>query len=355
MKLKYLRPTRIFVSIIAFLAHFWYLVVLLLLFSAIGIFASKGFSLLKSQNIKPSDLLSFFGSPQENLASTNSITNFLLLGVRGEAVTDSPDLSDTIIIFSYNHLSQQSTLISIPRDLWVPSTQAKINASYHYGELASPSGGIKLAQASILEVTGLPIHYTAVINFTLFEQIIDQLGGVDVQNDFAFTDTEFPIPGLENALPVSSRYETISFDAGLIHLDGQTALKFVRSRHAEGEEGTDFARSKRQQAVITGLRQKVLNAEFLLDENKIKSLLDVVNRNLKTNLDPNLYPTLAKIALDTKNNPLTSITLSTEPDADGVSILFHPDGKLYQNQYVLIPKDNNYEALKLYIANHLLP
>ena len=352
MKLKYLRPTRIFIATLSFIQRHVILLFFLLVLGLAAFAASKGLAVLKRQNIKPQDLLSFFGSPKEKLDSTNDVTNFLLLGIRGEG-TDSPDLADTIIIASYNHDTNVTTLVSIPRDLWVPSLQAKINAAYYYGLQATPSAGFKMAQAAILEDTGLPIHYTAVVNFAMFQDIVDLLGGVDVQNDVAFTDTEFPIPGKENAQPLSARYETISFPAGPIHMDGATALKFVRSRHSEGEEGTDFARARRQRAIIDAIRVKVLNPNFLLDEKKVASLQDIVNKNLNTNIPSSLYPAIAKLALDTKDKPINSFGLSDRPDDKGVTILFNPPVRNYAGAYVLIAKDNNWEALKKYIQNKI--
>lgn len=352
MKLRHLRLTRLFIATVTFLKKHVLLIFGLLFFSFSLFLGIKGYTFLKKENINPQDLLSFFGTPKENLASTNDVTNFLLLGIRGEG-SDSPNLADTMIIASYNHTSHQTSLISIPRDLWVPSLKAKINSAYYYGQEATPAAGIKMAQAAILETLGLPIHYTAVVNFALFKDVVDLLGGVDVVNELAFTDKLFPIPGQENALPISARYETISFPAGLIHMDGLTALKFVRSRHAEGEEGTDFARSRRQQAVINAIRKQVINANFLLDENKVNKLMDIVNRNLNSNLTPSLYPTLAKLAIDTKDNSLKSIALSDLPDDKGVSILYNPPAKKYFGEYVLIPKDNNYPALKKYLENKL--
>ncbi len=352
MKLKYLRTERIFIAIVSFLQRKLWLILALALLLLLLIVGYKGYTILNSQNVKPADLLSFFGSPKENLESTNNVTNFLLLGIRGEG-TDSPNLADTVIVASYNHSSQITTLISVPRDLWVPSLKAKINATYYYGQEASPPAGIKMSQAAVLETLGIPIHYTAVVNFALFKDVINLLGGLDVQNDVAFTDNEFPIPGKENALPISDRYESISFPAGSIHMDGETALKFVRSRHSEGEEGTDFARARRQRALISALSKVILNANFLLDETKVNNLLSIVNKNLNTNVSSSLYPSLAKLAIDTKDKPFGSIGLSDRPDENGVTILFNPPSRNYYGEYVLIPKDNNWAALKKYIENKL--
>ena len=352
MKLSHIRPVRLYIRLISFIKrHFVLLLVSLFLF-VLGFLSVQGANLLSRLHLKPRDLLSFLGTPVENLDNTNGVTNFLILGIRGEG-TDSPNLADTIIVLSYNHETKTPTMISVPRDLWVPSLQTKINATYYYGEKKDPPAGIQMAQGAILEDLGLPIHYTAVINFTIFKETIDLLGGIDVDINPGFSDTEFPILGQENAQPISARFETITFATGSAHLNGDTALKFVRSRHSVGDEGTDFARSRRQQQVISALRQKMLTPSFLLDKNKLDAFFAILDRNLKTNITQNLYPTLAKIALDAKNNPVRSITFSDQPDENGVTILYNPPSKQYKGEWVLIPKDNNWSALKKYLDNFL--
>jgi len=343
---------RLFVKIFAGIKKYLWLILLSffgLLIAALGV---VGYRYLQKINVKPENLLSFFGTPKDNLESTSSVTNFLVLGIRGEG-SDSPNLTDTMIIASFNHDTQTTSLISIPRDLWSPSLKARINTAYYYGEQASPGAGIKTAQATILQDLGLPIHYTAIINFALFQQAVDLVGGIDITVSPGFTDTEFPIPGRERALPISSRYETIAFPEGSLHLDGLTALKFVRSRHSTGDEGTDFARSTRQQQVISALRQKIITPGFLLDQKKVDALLSIVEKNLKSNIGSDLYPTLAKLALDTRDKPINTIPLSIVPDKNGVTILYNPPVAKYNGEWVLIPKDNNWNALKQYLKNHL--
>lgn len=352
MKIKYLRLSRILLSIYTQIKRHFIFISVSLLSLLIVILGVKAVNFIRRQSVQPIDLLGFFGSPKEVLDSTGGYTNFLLLGIRGEG-DDSPDLSDTILILTYQHDTKSSSLISIPRDLWVQSLKTKINAVYHYGQIASPSSGIKLAESAIFEITGIPIHYTAVVDFSFFKEVIDKLGGVDVDNPIAFTDPLFPIPGMENALPISSRYETISFPAGIVHLDGENALKFVRSRHAEGDQGTDFARSNRQRLVISSLREKILNPNLLLNETKVQEMINIVNKNLNTNLTPNLYPTLLKLALDVKDQPIKNISLSNLPDENGVTILYNPPSRNYNGEWVLVPKDNNYQALKQYLSNKI--
>lgn len=352
MKLCHVRLGRVFIHTVSFLRQHLVLLLIAIFLSLLGILGFHGSNLLSRLHIKPQDLLSFLGTPVDNLDNTGGVTNFLLLGIRGEG-TDSPNLADTIIVMSYNHDTNTPTMISVPRDLWVPSLQAKINSAYYYGELKEPSAGIQMAQGATLEDLGLPIHYTAVINFTIFKETIDLLGGIEIDVNPGFSDTQFPISGMEDAYPESARYETITFATGSAHLDGEMALKFVRSRHSVDDEGTDFARSRRQQQVISALRQKMLTPAFLLDQKKLDAFFEILDRNLKTNIGHDLYPTLAKIALDAKNNPVRSVTFSDQPDENGLTILYNPPTKLYKGEWVLIPKDNNWTALKKYLDNIL--
>jgi LCP family protein required for cell wall assembly len=352
MKLNHIRPGRLLIRFLSFVRRHLVLLLVSVFLLFLGFLGVQGANLLERLHLKPQDLLSFLGTPLENLNNTNGVTNFLMLGIRGEG-TDSPNLADTIIVLSYNHATKSPAMISVPRDLWVPSLQAKINSAYYYGEKASKGSGIQMAQAAILETLGLPIHYTAVINFTIFKETIDLLGGIDVNVSPGFTDTQFPILGQENALPESARYEAITFATGSAHLNGDMALKFVRSRHSTGDEGTDFARSRRQQQVISALRQKMLTPAFLLDKNKLDAFFDILDRNLKTNISQTQYPTLAKLALDAKNNPVRSITFSDKPDENGLTILYNPSSRQYKGEWVLMPKDNNWTALKKYLSNLL--
>lgn len=352
MSLRLQNLSRHLLHIYFFVKHylFWFFAAafLYLLF----ILGQQGISFLNKLKIKPQDLLGFFGQSNESLNNQNSITNFLVLGIRGEG-SDSPNLSDSIIFFSLNQNTKQVTQVGIPRDLWVPTLQAKINTAYHYGEEASPGAGIKLAEASVEEILGQPVDYTVVVNFNLFKQVIDLVGGVEINVSPAFEDKEYPIPGKESALPISSRYETITFPEGLNIFNGETALKYVRSRHSVGQEGTDFARSRRQQQIISALKDKIFTKEFLLNKNKIDNLVNLANSNLITNISPSLYPVLARTGLELSSKPIKSIGLSTEPDKDGVSILYNPPPAKFKGEWVLVPKDNNWKALKQYIATKL--
>lgn len=354
MKTKIIRLRRSLFSLLSYFFRHLVLIIFLIVSGLLLFLGVKTKDFLQEAGLGNISLLTFFKNPQTVLAVTNNRTNFLILGIRGEG-SDSPDLTDTMLVISYSHSDQQASLISVPRDLWVSSLKTKINSVYHYGQFREQNGGgILLAQSAVLETLGLPIHYTIVIDFSLFQKAVDRVGGIDVDVITGFTDREFPLPGLENALPESSRYETITFLPGLQRLNGVTALKFVRSRHAEGDEGTDIARDRRQQQIVAALIQKLKSPTFFLSRQNLTAFYGLIRENLDTNLGEQLYPALVRIGLDSYRHPPKRIILSYDPDESGVAILENPPiSPFYLNQWVLIARDNNWPALGQYIKNKL--
>ncbi len=326
-------------------------IALLVLIGAI-IVIRTGIAFSRNLGIKGRDVLNAAKDPSEFIASTDGLTNFLILGIRGESV-DAPDLTDTMIVASFHHLPKKITLLSIARDLWVPSLRAKINSAYHFGEEKATGSGLISAKGSTQEVIGIPIHYTVLLNFQGFVDFIDLIGGVDINVKNPFVDHLYPIPGKENSEPESSRYQMVEFRVGQQTLTGDMALKFVRSRHAQGPEGTDFARSARQHQVITAIKDKVLSTNLLLNPEKQKQALEIFKNNFLTDITPDLFPVMIRLALESNKFPVENIDLSTEKTASNPAILENPPSKNYFGQWVLIPKDGNYQALSQYIRNKL--
>ena len=186
-----------------------------------------------------------------DLNETDGRTNLLLLGSdrRKEGTVES-ELTDTLLLVSIGRVEHDVVLISLPRDLWVEDprgSKSKINAVYTLNkedERDAVSGGDAIMQV-VSDVLGVPAHYYSVINFELFKEVVDILGGVEVKVNKDFIDFYYPVEGKENA-PLSERYETVKFEEGLQTMDGDTALKFVRSRKGTNGENTDFARSERR-------------------------------------------------------------------------------------------------------------
>jgi hypothetical protein len=108
---------------------------------------------------------------------------------------------------------------------------------------------------TVTEITGLPIHYFVILDFDGFEKIIDTVGGVRINAERDFLDTRYP--------GKNYGYETFQLSKGWHSLDGATALKYVRERHADPEG--DFGRAKRQQETIRAVRDKVFSVPTFLN------------------------------------------------------------------------------------------
>lgn len=245
------------------------------------------------------------------LAQDSGATNLAILGVGGEG-HEGGDLTDTIFLVSLRHQDFAVRLLAIPRDVWIDPLKIKINAAYYYGKQQNIEDGLSLAREAMSQTLGIPIHYVAIIDFSGFIKLVDVVGGVDVVVARTFDDYKYPIPGQENAEPESARYEHLHFNAGPAHFDGTTALKYARSRHALGEEGTDFARSARQQQIITALKDKILTSSTLLNYNTLTQIIQSLSSSITTDLTPNYYRSIFSFALNFKqaDAPLTTGSLT---------------------------------------------
>src|ERR1700722_1364063 len=222
--------------------------------------------------------------------------NILLLGVGG-GTHDGPDLTDTIIFMHIDPVLKKVTLVSIPRDLWIPDMNAKVNATYTVASGKNPGSGLATTESEIGKILGQHINYGIKLDFSGFVKAVNILGGLDITVDRTFDDYQYPIDGSEDATcnmspaAVASasaavadgtaqeqdlfpcRFKHIHFNKGEQHMDGETALEYVRSRHAEGPEGSDFARSKRQEKVISALKAKLFSAGTIFNPVKMVDLI----------------------------------------------------------------------------------
>jgi len=281
-----------------------------------------------------------------DLAQNQGRVNILFLGIGGHNHI-GPDLTDSIIFASIRIKDGQTLLLSIPRDVWIDSMKAKINTAYHYGEEKKKGGGLTLAKAVVSEVVGQPVHYAVVIDFDGFVKIVDLVGGVDIDVERSFDDYKYPIPGMENAEPEERRYEHLHFDKGKQHMDGQRALKYIRSRYAQGEEGTDFARAKRQQKFLLAFKDKIFSPQVLFNPHLIKKLTEVLNNSIITDISSNEHSSFIKLAFKLNRGKIKTATLDED-------LLFHPPKNQYENQWVLIPKNGSWKKIHQYVNSLLV-
>ncbi len=282
-------------------------------------------------------------SPLKTLFFDNSVktisgtVNILVLGIAG-GTHDGPNLSDSIVVLHYNFDTDHLDTIGIPRDIWSGTLKDKINSAYAYGETKQEDGGLKLAKAEVGSIIGTPIQYSIVISFSKYKELIDYIGGIDVPVENSFVDNEFPIEGKENDLcggdsNYRCRYETIRFTKGQTYMDSTTALKFVRSRHSEGDEGSDFARSKRQQLVVAAIKDKIVKIIKTYDLDKIKSLYAKTDSLVNRDVTNQQLVTIGKDIVFSKKFRLKNFVLPEK--------LFKvPNYSDYNGMYVLIPATN---------------
>lgn len=298
-------------------------------------------------------------------------TNFLILGIAG-GDHEGPDLTDTMIFFSVDESKKDALFLALPRDLWVPSLQDRLNSAYHYGlEKADTPGGLLLAKSAVSEIIGQQVDYAFVFDFSLFGKIIDTLGGIDVNVERPFDDYLYPVSGKEAdtcGLSVSEaaakaavlsndadaakafpcRYEHLRFVAGVQRMNAETALKFIRSRHAIGDEGTDFARSRRQELVISAIKNRLLSEEIIRHPKTYLYLFNLVSSSTITDFPPEKYPALFRLGLALRNSTPRTFSLN-EPD----QLENPPISSKYKYHWVLIPKQNNKQLLYDYVSSLL--
>lgn len=293
--------------------------------------------------------------------------NVLVLGYGG-GNHDGAYLTDTIIVAHVDPKIKKVFLVSIPRDIWVKvPTEGndgrywKINAAYALGlddrqypnklsEYKGDDGAGRLAEYVVGQVTGQTIPYFVGLNFSGFTHTIDTLGGVDINVQPAFTDPEYPLEGKEaelcdhapeeipeldkQAATTSAelvypcRYETLHFDAGQQHMDGSTALKYVRSRHSP-EDGSDFGRAQRQRKLILAIKQKVFSVGFI---SQVVPFMNSLGGDFKTDLAIADVQTLVRLAGELSGYSVETIALTDENylmetiSENGQNILSSKDG-----------------------------
>ena len=268
--------------------------------------------------------------------------NILLLGIGGKG-HDGGQLTDTIMVGSIKPSSRQVALLSIPRDLTVPiegSGFGKINAINAYAEQSDKgSGGIATSQA-IGDLLNSPIDYYVRVDFSGFEKIIDQIGGIDVYVENTLDDYAYPILGNEDNPNYYSRYEHLYIEKGWQHMDGALALKYARSRHGAGGEGTDFARARRQQKIMEAVKDKVISAKVLLNPKSVSGIIDTVKDNIATNIKVWEIIKLWSFVKDVKSEDIINKVLDNSPS--GLLV----DGRGENGAYILSPRSGDFSEIQ---------
>jgi len=222
----------------------------------------------------------------------------LLIGLdyRDWTAGEGAPRSDTMILLTIDPLTKTAGMMSIPRDMWVNIPgfgYSRINTAYSSGEGAKlPGGGPALAVKTVEQFIGVPIQYYAQIDFYTFVKFIDLIGGIQVYND----------QNLRLDRLGSGKDKIILTCCGWRKLDGEAALAYARDRKTEGG---DIDRAKRQQKVILGIRNKVLDPQnFPVLLGKASQFYEDVSAGIRTNMP---FETALQLGVLAKDIPIESI------------------------------------------------
>lgn len=325
------------------------LAIIMLLLLAGGIFIGSKIVTFAEKILEgPDNRLSlrdfFMGADRKLQGEDDGQIRILLMGIGG-AGHDGGTLTDTMILATLTLSPEpQATLVSIPRDLVVEiagsNEYRKINSAYALGEIGEKKRGAAMAVATVEKFLDMDIPYYAVVDFQGFEKIIDDLGGIEITVDQAFADSYFPDENKGYLPPVS-------FEAGRQGMDGPRALQFVRSRHGDSGEGSDFARARRQQKVLRAVKDKAVSFRVATNLGLLSRLMNDLSDHLRTNLQPFELKRLYDLARGLKSDNILSMAI------DNTTGLVCDQIEKETGAYNLIPCQGlgQYEAIRNFVKN----
>jgi LCP family protein required for cell wall assembly len=257
-------------------------------------------------------------SAQNAVAVPNDVASdsryaFLLLGYGGGG-HDGAYLSDSMIVVVVDPDRKTLALVSIPRDSWIPMTfdgktavYNKINTAYAFAQDPSlypdrlaryegDRGAGVFAADTVSRLVGVPVRYYMGIDFAGFRQMINTVGGIDVDVPASFA-ARYPA---NDDPSIDASWMTVRFTKGPEHMTGERAIEFARAREPveNFDEGSDFARSRRQRLIIEAFKDRLLQPGGLIH---LPELIGIGSSHIDTNYTIPDGAGLSKLALDWKN------------------------------------------------------
>lgn len=318
-----------------------FLVGCVLFFGARAYMMTKKIIASKSENASP--YLTGQAGDVSQLAQGDRRINILLMGIGGNNHPGG-NLTDTMSVISIDPKNKEVAMISVPRDLFikVPGYGSyKLNSVFSLQDTTSSSnqgakedtmgGNLPLVKKTIGDFLGVTIHYAAVVNFDGFKKIIDVLGGVDINVAKAINDPYFPDK-------YAVGYDPFYMSAGLQHMDGETALKYARSR----ETTSDFDRSRRQQEVMVAAKDK---AAKTFSPGKIAQVMGILSDSLRTDMQLDEMNELFSIVKDINKDKISTKVLD-----DSAGGFLYADK--YDDMYVLVPTDSSLKEIHDFVSQY---
>lgn len=245
----------------------------------------------------------------ENTKKNLSEIKVLILGVSTDL--DS-ELTDTIMVASYNPNTQKANLLSIPRDSYTGKNTAKATASLKINALYNIEKTPEKTLKAVNEITGLDIKYYVIVKTEALIQLVDAIGGVEFN------------------VPIDMKYDDptqdlhIDLKAGTQKLDGEKAEQVLRFRHSNPDKNgvmstypseygnDDFGRMRTQRDFISALLKQTLKPGNIF---KLGEILEIAHKNVETNLELSYIKDYIPYAVEFNTDNLQTATLpGTTPD-----------------------------------------
>jgi LCP family protein required for cell wall assembly len=282
-------------------------------------------------------------SSQTGYMSGSQRENILIMGYGGSG-HDGAYLTDSMVILSVIPATHHTTIISVPRDLWVQNPASsgnytKLNDVYPVASNnnQNPLAGGAATVEKISLITGLTINYWVTINFTGFKNFIDAIGGVTINVPDSFT-AMYPA---NDDPAVNASWITVKFTKGVQQMNGTRAIIYARARYVldNPAEGSDFARSQRQQLIMQAALVKMKQWQTW------PHLFDALN-TLKSTLYSNLsLADLSAFALKMDLKDAHRVGLTN----DNVLV----DAVANDGEDILLPMNNDWSIIPPYVQKQL--
>lgn len=287
-------------------------------------------------------------STQTRYMSGDERVNLLIMGYGG-GTHPGANLTDSMLVLSINLKDNATTLISVPRDLWVQvppgsGNYAKLNTAYQDGLFngynglgaGATAGGAEAAR-KVSDVLGMPVNYWMTINFNGFRALVDALGGVDINVPVGWS-AKYPLSDDQMHPP---GYQKVVFKAGWQRMNGERAIEYARARYitSPASEGSDFARSARQQVLLHAIVDRARSIGALPG---LLGAMDALQQTIYTNLS------LADL-----------VALTDKADVNHAARIGLTDQNVLENavtddgQDILEPANGDWNLIQQYVSERL--
>lgn len=231
---------------------------------------------------------------------TDRVT-LLLMGIDRRPGEPFISRTDSMMLVSIDPVDKTASILSIPRDLYIviPGRgRDRINTAFVYGSSGNnPAGGATLAMQTVEYNLGVPVDHYVLVDFSAVINGIDALGGIDVQVPTNISDPTYP--------DMDYGYDPLFIPAGQQHFDGETALKYARTRHND----SDFGRAERQQQVVLAARDKALSLGVTGLIARTPTLYRQMEQGIRTDLSLDQITRLATTASQIESEDIRSEVL----------------------------------------------